>query len=56
MSEQTRDIDTIDAIQATKAKELAGRELPPLDPEHEALAEHKRFTFDIVATPTDPLR
>ena len=33
-----------------------GGKLPPLNPEGEALAEHKRFTFDIVETPVDPLR
>ena len=51
-----RDINTIAAIQDQKAKDLAGKAPHPLDPEGEALAEHKRFTFDIVATPVDPLR
>lgn len=52
----TRDIEVIEAIQTTRAKELKQEELHPLDPEGKALAEHKRFTFDIIATPVDPLR
>ena len=56
MNASPRDIGVIDAIQTTKEKELLERKLPPLDPEVKALAEHKRFTFDIIGTPTDPLR
>lgn len=37
-------------------KEQASKQLPPLDPEGVRLTEHKRFTFDIVETPVDPLR
>ena len=51
-----RDLRTMKSIQDEKAKELAGKNLKPLDPEGKALAEHKRFTFDIVNTPVDPLR
>lgn len=43
-------------IQAQKEKDIAAAELMPLDGEGNKLAEGKRFTFDVVATPTDPLR
>ena len=39
-----------------KVKDIEKKKLQPLDPEGQALAEHKRFTFDIVNTPVDPLR
>ena len=32
------------------------RGLQPLDPEGVAMAEHKRYTFDVIDTPIDPLR
>lgn len=51
-----RDITVIDAIQAEKEKDIAKAGLQPLDPEGRKLAEHKRFTFDIVDAPADPLR
>ena len=51
-----RDLNVMNAIQSQKSKEIATKELQPLDPEGRTLAEHKRFTFDIVNTPTDPLR
>lgn len=49
-------LEAIQAIQAEKAKEISKKEPLPLDPEGIALAEEKRFTFDIVNTPVDPLR
>jgi len=52
----TRDLRIIDAIQKVKAKEIESKVLQPLDPEGKRLAEHKRFTFDIINTPVDPLR
>lgn len=52
----TRDINVIDAIQKQKTKELEGKSIPPLDPEGIRLAEHCRFTFDIIDTPVDPKR
>lgn len=51
-----RDIRVIESIQTTRAKELERERPLPLGPEGRALAEHKRFTFDIIATPVDPLR
>lgn len=53
---KTRDLDTMHSIQNEKAKELTKEDMHPLDPEGTAMAEHKRFTFDIVDTPSDPLR
>ena len=52
----TRDLNTMHSIQNEKAKELTKKEMQPLDPEGTAMAEHKRFSLDIVDTPTDPLR
>lgn len=51
-----RDINIIDAIQKEKGRDLAGKVLQPLNPEGKKMAEHKRFTFDIINTPVDPLR
>ena len=51
-----RDLKIMESIQKEKAKEIAKKELQPLNPEGKAMAEHKRFTFDIVDTPSDPLR
>lgn len=39
-----------------REKDKASKQLPPLDPEGVRLTEHKRFSFDIVETPVDPLR
>lgn len=51
-----RDLDTMAAIQAEKAKDIGAAEQLPLDAEGKALAEGKRFTLDVVETPADPLR
>lgn len=51
-----RDLDTMTTIQEQKERDLQGQALQPLDPEGCTLAEHKRFTFDVVDVPTDPLR
>lgn len=47
---------TMDMIQREKEKDIARDGIPPLDPEGETVAKHKRFTFDIIDTPVDPLR
>lgn len=52
----SRELETMAAIQAEKAKDIDTQEQQPLDAEGVALAEHKRFTFDIIETPVDPLR
>ena len=44
------------AIINEKSKEIKKKEQQPLDGEGITMAEHKRFTFDIVDTPVDPLR
>lgn len=49
-------LEEMAAIQEEKNREISGKQLPPLDPEGEALAKHKRETFDIIDTPVDPLR
>lgn len=52
----TRELDTMEEIMEQKETDIMADGVPELDPETEALAEHKRFTFDIVNIPTDPLR
>lgn len=49
-------LEDMQAIQMEKSKEIEKKEPLPLDPEGVALAGEKRFTFDIVNTPVDPLR
>ena len=49
-------LEEIAQIMTEQNKEIAGKQLPPLDPEGETLAKHKRETFDIIDTPIDPLR
>lgn len=49
-------LEEMAAIMEEKSREINGKKLPPLDPEGETLAKHKRETFDIIDTPVDPLR
>ena len=51
-----RDIHVITTIQEQKEKDIAKRNTRELTPEVKKLAEHKRFTFDVIDIPTDPLR
>ena len=51
-----KDLEVMKRIQDEREKELEREELIPLNAEGEALAEHKRETLDVVATPVDPLR
>ena len=51
-----RDLAVMDTIQKQKNREIETKELHPLDPEGQRMAEHKRFTIDMVGTPVDPLR
>lgn len=50
------DLNTMVTIQEEAEREHDLEDLLPLDAEGKALAEHKRFTFDVIETPTDPLR
>lgn len=52
----SRDLNTMNEIQNQKELDIAAAQLQPLDPEGKKLAEGKRFTFDIIAIPSDPLR
>lgn len=52
----TRDLDTMKTIIDQKERDIEAEELQPMDPEGKRLAEHKRFTFDVLTVPTDPLR
>ena len=49
-------LDDMAMILEQKAKEIESKGVPPLDAEGKTLAEEKRFTFDIIDTPADPLR
>lgn len=51
-----RDLETMASIQQEKSKEMERGQLQPLNPEGVEMAKHKRFTFDIVDIPADPLR
>ena len=51
-----RDLEIMEAIQRQKEQDIAADQLQPLNPEGRKLAEGKRFTFDIIAIPSDPLR
>lgn len=51
-----RDLDIMDTIQTQKEKDIAASTLQPLDAEGKRLGEHKRFTFDVIDFPSDPLR
>ena len=50
------DLNTMVQIQEQAKTDHAANEPLPLDEETKALAEGKRFTFDVIQTPTDPLR
>lgn len=43
-------------IMDQKDRDIARNGQPQLDPETIKLAEQKRFTFDVITVPTDPLR
>lgn len=49
-------LETMTLIQEEKAREIGSAQQPELDAETKKLAEHKRFTFDVIETPSDPLR
>ena len=51
-----KDLHTMDIIQQEKEKDISKAGLQPLNKEGEAMAEHARFTFDVVYTPSDPKR
>lgn len=51
-----RDLSVMEAIMAQKERDIGRDGQPALDPEVETVAEHKRYTFDVIDTPVDPLR
>ena len=51
-----RELETMTRIQDEKARETGSGQMLPLNSEGIEVAKHKRFTFDIVDVPTDPLR
>ena len=52
----SRDLETMTAIMEQKQRDIEREGQPEMDDETKVLAEHKRFTFDVIAIPTDPLR
>ncbi len=52
----TYDLNTMAAIMREKEKEVDRKAPIPQNAEGRRLGEGKRFTFDVPATPTDPLR
>lgn len=52
----TRDLNMMGQIMDQKDREINAAQLQPLDQEGIVMAKHKRFTIDMVGTPTDPLR
>ena len=53
-----KNLDTMAKIMAEKDRDLQAQDLPPLDDEGKALAEHTRKMFDLPtnAVKVDPLR
>lgn len=51
-----RELDVMAAIQEQKSRDIEREGQPEMDAETKKLAEHKRFTFDVIDIPTDPLR
>ena len=49
-------LETMKNIMDQKSKDIETQEQLPLDKEGKLLAEGKRFTFDVINTPVDPLR
>ena len=49
-------LETMEKIMREKDKEINRTEPIPMNAEGRRLGEAKRFTFDVPATPTDPLR
>ena len=52
----SRDLDVMTAIMEQKNRDIEREGQPEMDAETKKLAEHKRFTFDVIDIPTDPLR
>ena len=51
----SNELETMVTIQ-NEADNRPETDMLPLDAEGKTLAEHKRYTFDVVETPVDPLR
>lgn len=49
-------LKTMSQIMDQKDMDIARNGQPVLDPETKRLAEKKRFTFDVISVPVDPLR
>ncbi len=53
---ECKDLEIMQQIMHEKEKEISAAEQQSLNDEGKEMAEEKRFTFDIPATPVDPLR
>lgn len=56
MSMKQDTLKTMTQIMDQKDADIARTGQPQLDPETKKLAERKRFTFDVITVPVDPLR
>lgn len=52
----SNDLNTMVDIMNETENDRENGDMIPLDAEGKALAEGKRFTFDVITVPTDPLR
>ena len=53
---ECKDLEIMQQIMREKEKEISAAQQQALDAEGKEMAEEKRFTFDIPAAPSDPLR
>lgn len=51
-----KDLNTMEAIQNEKAKSIAAAGQPSMSAATVTISAGKRFTIDVIDTPTDPLR
>ena len=49
-------LEIMNQIMSQKDADIMAQGQPALDAETKALAADKRFTFDVIAVPVDPLR
>lgn len=54
--EDMANLELMNEIMKQKDADIAANGTPGLNEETKALASQKRFTFDVIVTPADPLR
>ena len=53
---ECKELEIMQQIMHEKEEEISAGDTPDLDAEGKEMAGEKRFTFDIPAAPSDPLR